>query len=234
MKLTLVLLFLGLSFVSGEYKFPDLNENKINEGEKIISEKFDEFKSKAHNKYLLKPFFEDLLDILTIIQKKNNDFIKRMPEIVSHVKDNFNLESVEEAQKEFHGSASVQYYSLIVVAKWAEQRLERIKDFKTIHDLLFDVQVNCLTAAANIINIAEKTFKEFEDIKKLFQFPGYVIGTPVKTSLENIEKITEWTNFDRKTQEAIDATNKLIQKSTPTLTQKIKECLTCGSTKDVE
>jgi len=237
MKLTLVLLFLGLSFISGEYKFPDLNENEIKEGEKIIYDKFDDFKSKSHDKYLLNPFFEDLRDILNIIQKRNSDFLKKAISIVSHVNKIFYdqntdepdvIGSIEEAQKEFHGLASVQYFSLSVVAEWAARRLETInintfKDLNTIDGLLFDVQFYCQTAATNLANTAEQTFNKFEDMKN-----NFLAGNKV----EVITYLDQ--NFALKTQEAIVATNKLIQKSTPTLTQIIKECLTCGSTKVVE
>jgi len=226
MNLTLVLLFLGLSFVSGEYKFPDLNENERT-GEEIISDKFEDFKSNSHDRYLLKPFFEDLLGILNNIQKKNNEFIKKMPGIVSHDIGDFESDTVENAQTQFHGLASVQYSSLMAVVYWAEQRLDTIKHLENIHSLLYNVQGYCETAAKNLENIAKQTFEGFDDVKKSLENGYYYDFVSYR---KNIRDITKTANFAIKTQEAIDATNKLIQKCTP-LTQKINNCLTCGSTK---
>jgi len=216
---------LGLSFDSREYKFPDLTDDEIEERNNMIHDKFDDFESQAHNEYLLKPFFEYLLDILNTIQEKNNDFFKKMNGVVP---DSFvTLEAVEETQKELHRLASLQYASLIAAAGWARDRLHTIQSRKrtklaTIRQRLSDVEDHCRYACIFLEYTAKETNAVFERIKKSFE-SGQI--DEVKACLENMKRITYLTKVDTKTQKAIDSTNELIQESTPSLTQSIKECL---------
>ena len=214
MKLTLVLLFLGLSFVSGEYKFPDLNENEINEGKKSIFNKFDDFKNKAHDMHLLNPFFVDLLNTFNTIQEKNDAFNNKMHGFISSVKDSFYLESVEKAQKELHRLASVQYLSFEVVAVWADQRVKTIdanndKTDGNIRSRLYRVKDSCKDAAIILQEIAEQTFNDFEDMKKSLQAVRLVNLITSLGKMENTYEI-KWTIFDKHMRDAVNEIKQII------------------------
>jgi len=141
------------------------------------------------------------LEVLRKIQENQESILYKCTQIPKQTEvDEFIAE-----ENEFERMLSYQYFSLQVIIKWIEKRVDIVKS-KSIKRIMLDVIMDLNSAKNNVKDFAEKSVPKMKEIKELTgqNNKEYIV------LIQDLEDITNKNIFDDDTKNAIQLMEEIV------------------------
>ena len=141
------------------------------------------------------------MEVLRKIQENQESILYKCTQIPKQTEvDEFIAE-----ENEFERMLSYQYFSLQVIIKWIEKRVDIVKS-KSIKRIMLDVIMDLNSAKDNVKDFAEKSVSKMKEIKELIgqNNKEYIVF------IQDLEDITNKNIFDDDTKNAIQLMEEIV------------------------